>query len=286
MTVIRQGVNKVGEFWIKKTFQITLDDDGQEHPIAVLAFPAYTFPGYTWLNWSIIGASEMNPWASSEMVMNGRHVNVPEGLTFADNMQDLMELYAPIDEASAGGSTTVTQTNVAITGQKTHILEGSKAYTFLDREYKFGLASNAYPTNASKIRYHASGQYAGHCKVSKMVDINQPSMIFIGGLTEAQAVQSDQSTAVYGDHTDFGDLYNSLMYLYKGTPVGDQSSDMMDTALLNYQGAGFYLEDGADAEDNDNAEQISNDDDLFIKMDVTCRMDVYEPKDRSSVLAP
>lgn len=284
MTIIKKDVNKLGEFWIKKLFSGTLDDDGEEHALAALSFPAYTWPGYLWLKWSVMSIAEMMPWTTSEFIMKGRHVNVPEGLTFADNMTDLMEQYAPIDEAAADGSTTTTADAVDVTGWSTHLLEGSKAYTFLDREYKFGLPDNAYPCAASRIRYTAFGKYAGHCGTSQMVNVAEPHMIFIGGLTEMPGPQTtNQSYSVYGDHTDFGDLYTSLVDLYKGDASGDQSSDMIDAALLAYQGQGFSIDDASETASPDD---IPDDADLYTRLEVTCRLDVYEPDTRSRVLAP
>lgn len=283
MTIIRKDVTKLGEFWMKKVFTGTLDDDGEEHALATLAFPGYTWPGYTWLKWSIMSVAEKDPWATSEFNMKGRHVNVPEALTFADDMQDLMEAHAPIDEAAADGSTTTTGDAVDITGWNTHVLEGSERYTFLDREYKFGLPNNAYPCNASKIRYTAFGSYKGHCSTKQMVDISQPHMIFIGGLTEQPENVTNQSYAVYGDHSDFGDLYTSLVDLYKGNSSGDQSTDMVDAALLAYQGQGYSIDDASETAD---PAAINDDADLFVKLEVTCRVDIYEPDTRSRVLAP
>lgn len=283
MTIIKKDVSKIGEFWIKKTFTGTIDDDGEEVCHAALAFPAYTWPGYTWIKWSIMSVAEKDPWATAEYSMKGRHVNVPEGLAFADNMRDLMEAHAPIDEAAAGGSTTTTGTAVEISGYETHALEGSKGYTFLEREYKFGLPNNAYPCNVNKVRYTAFGSYKGHCSTPAMVDVAAPHMIFIGGLTEGAGVNANESLAVYGDHSDFGDIYTSLVDLYKGNASGDQSTDMLDSALLKYQGSGFSNDDASETADPGDT---IDDTDLYIKMDITCRMDVYEPDTRSRVLAP
>ncbi len=287
MTIIRKEVDKVGEFYQKKLFINALDDGGYEDCIAALAFPAYTWPGYVWINWQIMSFAEKEPWTTSEFTMRGRHVNVPEGLTFADDMQDIMEAHAPRTSAAAAGGTTATATNVGITGQEVHELEGSERYTFLNRDVKFGLPNNAYPCNANKIRYTNFGSYKGNCKTSNMVDIAEPHMIFIGGLTEAPANTTNQSLSVYGDHTDFGDLYTSLVDLMTKVQSGDQSTSMIDSALLDFQGSGFTKDTSGEMDLSNAANGLPTDDsDLIIRMNVTCRLDVYEPASRRRVLAP
>lgn len=286
MTIIKQGVTKIGEFWIKKTFPMTLDDDGEEHALAAMAYPAYVYPGYTWINYSVMSIPEMDPWATSECIIRGRHVNVPEGLPFSDNMTDLMEAVAPIDEAAADGDLEETGINVGITGRKTHELEGSERYTFVTRKHRFGLPNGAYPCNANAIRFTAFGKYEGHCSTKQMVDISQPHMIFMGALTEAANYSGNQSLAVYGDHDSFNDLYNSLVDLFKNEPTGHQSTDMLSDKLLSYQGSGFSTDDDSAQNQDASPDDIHDNADMFVRMKVTQRLDIYEPDDRSRVLAP
>lgn len=291
MSIIKRNVSKLGEFWIKKTFPMTLDDDGEEHPLAALAFPEYTWPGYLWCKWSVMSVAEKSPWSTAEFNMKARHVNVPQNLSFADNMQALMETHAPIDESAAINPSGTTAADVDITGGE-HAMHCMNN-TFFERQYKFGLPNNAYPCNANAIRYTAFGSYKGNVKTPSMVDVCMPSMIFIGGLTNSAYTTTNQSLSVYGDHSDFGNIYESLVDAITRTRTTEnqQLGAFIDGAagaspsagLAPYQSIGFSTDDASEEADpatiNDNA-------DLMIKLDVTCRLDVYEADYRSRLLAP
>jgi len=298
MSIIRKGVQPQPKtFWMKKKFAFSLDNDGGEHCLAAVGFPAYTYPSRVWLHWEFFGFNALDPWATSELIMKGRHVNVPEGLSFADNATTLMNTYAPVDESAADGSV-VANANTDLTGEE-HPLIGAKRYTFLDYDYTLGMATGkAYNCNANAIRYFCQGRYDGNLgfKGKDMVTIDDPHMMFIGALTNAPYTETDESNAMFGNgHNNFQDMRASLVDYFEqhqttgGSPDPVAYGANMDTALVSYQSYGYETHDASegdiDASGEPNAE-VFKDDDLVGHINMTVELKVYEPDFRNVLLAP
>lgn len=310
MTVIRNGVERdpIRRVWVKKRFPFGISGGitegsthGNEVCIAAVTGPAYSFPEYIQkLHVTAIGFTEMEPWAQSEFITRASFVNVPQSTTQSawDSPTTLMNTHAPIDADAADGSV-VTADEVGITGRYEAPLRDGKTHKLFDRSYECKLGKNSYNTNASKIRYLVDCDYKGHPynKGMNMVDINSPWAIFVGAHTNTSNVTSDISEGAFGNHTDYDDLYASLL---DGTDRDiatggssehvDDPSAFTDSALAYYQQLGWAAFDSNLNNSYDNAAEttaaINKSDDFLGHVDVTMSIRLYKPSTMHTLMAP
>lgn len=272
MTIIRKGVEKIGSYSMKKVFQKTLDDSSDgEQCIAMLLIAPYTHIGYIHsLKWEIVGASEEDPESFTECALRGSMVELPTGTTLADDWDAHMNYWMNTDpdEFTSVG----TPTDVGITGEE-HV--AANQHEFFRREYTLGLPTYAYPTNASKIRYRASGSYKGHARTGNQLDIARGKLFGVGALSSVPGVESDKSDSATGGYGQQA-LYEALL---DNLPASsEKSSPSQGDALAS--GVEKYLYDGV-AHD-----VLSQTDALHIRMYLSARLDIYQPTSSRYISAP
>ena len=124
MTIIRQGVNKLGSYTLKKVFTkiYNADEDGSaaEQCIAAVHIPAYVHPGYIWMDIDVTGVGGMAPQKFQEMAIRGSIGNAPQfyqGDDAGDDWDAIMNNYMPSDPDQIGDFGGTSE-DVGITGRE------------------------------------------------------------------------------------------------------------------------------------------------------------------------
>lgn len=282
MTVVRKGVSPVGHYTVEKQLEGQIAADGVEDAMFVFAIPQYCHIGYiNKLHIAAVGASEQDPAQSQEMVIKARTLALSAQHTqplTGDDWDDYMEDTLSVDPAQVTGHGD--QSNIGITGG-TPVADMAKGMIWLDRYYDMRLGKNAYPTNASKIRYNVECNYKGHARTPSMLDITRPKWLVIGGVVNQPVFTSDKHDAAGGGYTSFEALYEALLDnipTRSGTDpeaLGDTLPNSGSTNLKAYLHQGVQLTD------------VSGDNDAMNwTMKLSMRLDIYEPAPGNYVAAP
>ena len=274
MAIIRKGVNKIGAYSIgPKHFDVDVSSDGVEKTIALFVIPPYAHLGYmNALNITAIGSSEMLPKNYASMSIVARTVTLRvddvEMLT-NDSWDNYREDYAGVDPDTILVGTDAT--DVGIPGGEIVAAE-AKSNIWMKRDYDMKLGKNAYPTNASKIRYHVECKYKGHMNEGGgFLDISLPKMLVIGMTVDTPEVAGYSHDAAAGGYTSWQALYDDLkgnIPAIGGVNPQSMGDDLPDSGSTNLKA---YLHQGRAINAN------AADDTMNVITSLSGRMDIYEP---------
>lgn len=287
MTVIRRGAEKLGSYTMKKVFTQTIPADqnaeNNEQCLALVHFPHYTHPGYVWCDIDVVGHKEGHePEHFMELAIRGSLTQTPmfwDTNYQTDNWETKMQYSAPTDPDTfdAGG----VATDVGITGREHRVPAG---HEFFRREQMLGLPNTAYPSDAEKMTYKTHFKYKGHARTPAACAIEYPKMMSFGviatipNLLDGASNNDNNSLVDSGNYTDneahYQALVDNLPSKNNAPPtLGDSDALPGDLEAYLYHGLRHGTESAVA-------------DDLYIRMYLTVRLDVYSPKHGSYVPSP
>lgn len=287
MTIIRQGVNKIGTAWSRKVNTQTIPDNGNGVIVHAQIFPPYVWPGQFWANWSVIDPSSdgVHPKLSAECNMYIQMGEIKDDVATSDydteaEVLQLANEFIPLDEVFLNESNPDGSTDVGVefTGYGDAAIPPAYARTLVKRyNYSMGIGQNAYPTNANFIRYHFKGKYSGHLKTKEMLDIAKPRLLVIRANTQIPDNSGTESDGISGG-LSMANLYDTLVDNIPGRNVDTVNVDAGNELNSNLHS---YLNKGMS-----NDETLSNffdSQELQVTNYCTTRLDIYEPAPRGHI---
>lgn len=283
MAIVRKGVNKIGAYSVgPKHYEVQVSADGVEKCIALYVIPPYAHLGYmNALNITAIGANEKDPKNYMYMSVVARTVTLRTGdvsMLTGTSWDDYMEDYAGIDPDTI--LTGADSTDVGIPGGEVIAAE-AKSNIWMERRYKMGLGRNAYPTNASKIRYNVDCNYKGHMRQpSGFLDIALPKLLVVGVAFDGPEQNSNSAHVAAGDYSSWQGLYDALKDNIPAVSGVNPQSMGDDLPASDGGDLKAYLHQGRSINGN------YSDDTMDVTTTLSARLDIYEPAPGNYVPAP
>lgn len=269
-----RGYDWIGSYYPKKKFETKITDT-VENAIAGICIPINGLVSQVWVRCTMWGDGNVNPEDELEYFVSGRIGEIPTDLdTDSGSAVDLPNLvghYLPLEVDEQGGEDPDGDTaeEIELSGHNERS-DHAKAMEWLHREDSLRYPSGAVVVAENTVRYHTDWS----TKKSKIPfhDVLSPQILAVTMRKDRGTSSNAWEDVMFGGASDINTLSNTLVDNLEAGKDGVLGSYDIPagTVLSNWLSLGYH----------EGSEDYEADDNLYCKVKMTCKVDMYVPKGR------
>lgn len=269
-----KGYDWIGTYYPKKKFEVKITDN-VENPLAGLCIPMNALLSSVWVRCTMWGVGNSNPEDELEYFVSGRIGNIPTDLDTNHasdvDLDKLVGHYLPmqIDEQGGEDPDSDTDEELELSGHVERS-DHAKAMEWLHREDALRYPKSAVVLSENTVRFHTD--WSSKKDSIPFHDVLSPQIMALTMRSDVGVSTNDWEDVIFGGAADINTLSNTLVDNLEPGKDGVMGSydAASNTVLTNWLSLG-YNEGSEDYEDNEQ---------LYVKVKMTCKVDMYIPKSR------